>query len=186
MDNTLMTELFAPYVEAVNDYNICCDAYRDAQRAASDILRNVEKRQRAEQAKIVSKITDLENEEKRLKMDIRQRVLKGEASPDADLGTGARLAVIYEQKAALQALADKRRMTDEEKSQWEKAVDDLDEATNSLNKSINLRGGLTARLRAYVNSLEYWSVGTPNRNNEPLFDKAYSLNSDGGADDEEI
>ena len=76
-------------------------------------------------------------------------------------------------------------MTDEEKSQWEKAVDDLDEATNSLNSAISKRSRLTAKLQAYVKSNEYWGAGTPNRNNESLFDKAYKLNSDGGIDDEE-
>lgn len=185
MNSTLLDELFIPYCEAMESYNICCDAYRIAQRAASDILRKVEGRQRAENTEIVSKIAELESEEKRIKIEIRQRVQRGENSPDADLGAGARLAVIYERKAALQVLAGRRCMTDEEKNQWEKAVDDLDEATNSLNSAISKRSRLTVRLQAYLKSNEYWGVGIPNRNNESLFDKAYELNSDGGIDDEE-
>ena len=111
-------------------------------------MRKVEGRQRAENTEIVSKIAELESEEKRIKIEIRQRVQRGENFPDADLGAGARLAVIYQQKAALQVLAGRRCMTDEEKSQWEKAVDDLDEATNSLNSTISKRSRLTAKLQA--------------------------------------
>lgn len=185
MNSTLLNELFTPYCEAVENYNACCDTYRTAQRKANDILRKVEGRQRAENSKIIAKIADLENEEKRLKADIRRRIASGESSPDADLGAGARLAVINEQKAALQALSNKRRMTDEEKSLWGQAVDDLDEATNSLNMAVAQRHRLTVRLQAYLKSNEYWGLDVPNRNNESIFDKVYELNKDGGLDDEE-
>lgn len=185
MNSTLLDELFTPYAEAVDNYNTCCDAYRTVQRAADDTLRKIERRQQAEKTKIISKIADLENEEKRLKSDIRQRIIKGESSADADLGTGARLAVISEQKAALRVLENRRCMTDAEKSLWEKAVDDLDEVTNSLNIAIAQRHKQTVRLQAYLKSNEYWGASVPNRSNESLFDKAYELNKDGGADDEE-
>ena len=105
MNSTLLDELFIPYCEAMESYNTCCDAYRIAQRAASDILRKIEGRQRTEHSEIISQIADLESEEKRIKIEIRQRVQRGENSPDADLGAGARLAVIYERKAALQAVS---------------------------------------------------------------------------------
>lgn len=185
MDNTLTTEIFAPYVDALNNYNVCCDKFRAAERAANDVLRKIEKRQTAERSQIAAKLADLENEEKRLKAIVRQHVLRGENPLSADLETGAKLAIISEQKAALQVLTGKRCMTDEEKTEWEKAVSDLDDAKTDFDRAINQRKQATAKLQAYVRSIEYWGAQIPNRNSENLFDRAYLLNSDGGADDEE-
>lgn len=185
MDNTLMTEIFVPYVDALNNYNTCCDRYRAAERAANDILYKIEKRQRAEQTQIFSKISDLESEEKRLKTIVRQCVLRGENPLSADLETGAKLAIISEQKEALQVLSSKQCMTNEEKTQWENAVSNLDDAAADLNRAVKQREQATAKLQSYVRSIEYWGTQIPNRNKERLFAKAYSLNSDGGTDDEE-
>lgn len=185
MSNTLIDDLFAPYVDALDNYNIRYGEYFAASRAAEDILRKVENRQRAEQAKFISQIADLENEEKRLKLSIRQRVLKGQNS-DEDITAGARIAVISEQKAAFQELSGKcRRMTDEEKERWEQATSVLYDAESNFNFAIAERQKLTARLQAYVRSIELWGATVPVRNSDSLFDKAYKLNSDGGFEDEQ-
>ena len=185
MYNDLMTELFAPYVYALNNYDYCCDNYIAAERAANDILHEVEKRQKDTRSQIAAKLAELESEEKRLKASIRQRVLRGDASPSADMETGAKLAVIAEQKAALQILSEKRKMTDEEKAQWETAVSVLDDAATDINKAILQRTQETEKLKVYVRSLEFWGAQVPNRNRDALLSKAYSLNADGGIDDEE-
>lgn len=185
MENALTTDIFTPYVDALNNYNACCDRYRATERAANDVLHKIERRQAAERSQIAVKLADLESEEKRLKAIVRQHILRGENPFSADLETGAKLAIISEQKDALQVLTGKRCMTDEEKTEWETAVSDLDDAAADLNKAISQRKQATAKLEAYVRSLEYWGAHIPNMNNSSLFDKAYSLNSDGGADDEE-
>lgn len=185
MSNTLIDDIFTPYVKTLDNYNACYEAYQAAVRAANDILRKIEKRQQAEQSKIITKIADLDNEEKRLKLCIRQRVLRGENS-DEDMTAGARIAVICEQRAALQELVGKnRRMTDDEKSQWEQATSDLYDATDNLNAAIADRRTQTVRLQVYVRSIEYWGANIPSIDNERLFDKAYTLNSDGGFEDEQ-
>ena len=185
MYNDLMTELFAPYVYALNNYNYCYDNYIAAEKAANDILHEVEKRQKDTRSQIAAKLAELESEEKRLKASVRQRVLCGDASPSADMETGAKLAVIAEQKAALQILSEKRKMTDEEKAQWETAESALKDAANALNEAIKQRTQETEKLQVYVRSLEFWGAQVPNRNTERLSKEADLLNADGGADDEE-
>lgn len=115
-------DFFENYVSAIEYFEDCQAAFMDARQEATAFLQSVKKRQERDAAKVATMIAELDAEERELREAVREQaktrgslLLNGETPPAMDMAAGARLAVIPEERAALQDLMNRRRMTPKEK-----------------------------------------------------------------------
>lgn len=98
------------------------EAEKERCRASADFLNAQNRaRQKDEQRKLSEMLSDLKAEEPRLRRKVRAEATaraKATATPRTDTATGARLAVLLDEMAAIEALIAERRMTDEERAKW--------------------------------------------------------------------
>lgn len=146
MSEELTLDSFRPLIEAEKERYRAAADFLNAQNSARSFLRDIRARQNEEQQKLSEMLSDLKAEEQRLRQKVRAEATaraKATATPRTDTTIGARLAVLPDEMAAIEALIAERRMTDDEREKWTETVmylreleDVFEQARRAANKEL--------------------------------------------------
>lgn len=155
MIEQITKDSFIPLIEATEERRKCAAAFLDTQSGAREILHRIKARQAAERRRFYNMLSDLKAEEKRLRQKVREEAANrakaaatGAAAPKVDISTGARLAALPDEIAALEMLIAEKRMTDEERERWAEIVGELSDRATAYERAH----------RAEVEELTRWKV----------------------------
>lgn len=188
MSEKLTLDSFQPLIEAMEESRTTAAAFLDGRGRAVSLLHSIKARQAADRQKYSEMLSGLKAEGKRIRQKVREdtanrarAAAKGEAAPLADVSTGARLAALPDEIAALEALIAEQRMTDEEREKWTKTVIELRELEAAHKRASRTEREELTRWKVYffeaVNYPE-WGINT---DTSGLIAEGYALN--GNADD---
>ena len=146
MNANIEEKTFAPLVAAEREYWAKLDNYRKSVAALRDLVQAFSARIQADKNKMSAALDALDEEEAKLRAHVREqaqtaimRRISGQQPPESDLSAGARLAVIPEERAAIEALMSSQGLTEEEREQYEDAYDDARAATSDAEAASNKR-----------------------------------------------
>ena len=181
MSEELTLDSFRPLIEAEKErYRVAAD-FLNAQNRARGFLRDVRARQKEEQRKLSEMLSDLKAEEQRLRQKVRAEATaraKATATPRTDTTTGARLAVLPGEMAAIGALITERRMTDEERAKWTETVMYLRELEDVFEQARRAANKELVKWKTYFfEAVNYPKCGA-NYDISSLISEGYALNKD--------
>lgn len=183
MNEELTLDSFRPLIEADEKRRRAAADFLNARNRAEGFLRDIRARQEAERNKYREMLSELKAEEQSLRQKVREEAaarakaaVRGEKAPRADTSTGARLAALPDEMAAIEALIPEQRMTHEECEAWTKIVMELNKCTTAFRQAAHAARGELVKWKDYflhVNTTPEWGI---NDDVSRIIQSGYELN----------
>lgn len=183
MNEELTLDSFRPLIEADEKRRRAAADFRNAENRARGLLRDIRARQAADRRKFSEMLSGLKAEEQGLRQKVREETAarakaaaRGEEMPRADTSTGARLAALPDEIAALESLISEQRMTDEEREAWTETVMELRERATAYKQAGRAARGELVKWKVYFfEAVEYPKWGM-NDDISGIVQEGYELN----------
>lgn len=191
-NSTINLEALAPLAEAEREHREKWEAYREAVTALRAVVDSIAERQRNDADKITGMLAELEAEEQKLRQTTREQAearalcrITGQEPPRNDFSAGARLAAIPEEKAALEALRGRRRITDQEREEYEAALEAAQAAADEGRRAAKRRHDELEAVFTLVSAARGGFEAIPNPFDlSDIIERVYHLNTPETDEDE--